>query len=49
VIEAMKMLHTLTSPGTGTVEGIWVSEGGSVEAKQTLVTFEQTDQHTEED
>ena len=48
VIEAMKMLHTLSAPGTGTVAGIWVSEGGSVEAKQTLVTFEQTDQHTEE-
>ena len=48
VIEAMKMLHTLNAPGTGTVEEIWVSEGGSVDAKQTLVTFEQTDQHTEE-
>ena len=43
VIEAMKMLHTLTAPGTGTIEGVWVSNGESVEAKQILVTFEQTE------
>ena len=39
----MKMLHTLTAPGTGTIEGVWVSNGESVEAKQILVTFEQTE------
>ena len=43
VIEAMKMLHTLTAPGTGTIESVWVSNGESVEAKQILVTFEQTE------
>jgi len=39
VIEAMKMLHTLTAGGSGTVAEIRVAVGQSVETGQTLITF----------
>ena len=39
VIEAMKMLHSLSASGPGTVDEIRVAVGDQVESKQTLVTF----------
>jgi 3-methylcrotonyl-CoA carboxylase alpha subunit len=39
VIEAMKMLHTLTAGGNGTVDVVRVTVGDQVESGQTLVTF----------
>ena len=41
VVEAMKMLHSLTAHGAGTVEAIRCAPGDAVEASQVLVTFEQ--------
>ncbi len=40
VIEAMKMLHTLTAAGPGTVDEVRVSAGEQVASNQVLVTFE---------
>lgn len=39
VIEAMKMLHSLTAKGPGVVEEVRVAAGDSVASKQVLVTF----------
>ncbi len=41
VVEAMKMLHSLTAHGAGTVAEIRCSAGDAVEANQILVSFEQ--------
>ncbi len=41
VVEAMKMLHSLTAHGAGTVAEIRCSPGDAVEANQVLVSFEQ--------
>ena len=43
VIEAMKMLHTLTSPIDGTVAEVTVAIGDQVASQQVLVTFEPED------
>ncbi len=40
VIEAMKMLHTLTAAGAGTVAEVRVAAGDQVATNQVLVTFE---------
>jgi acetyl/propionyl-CoA carboxylase alpha subunit len=40
VIEAMKMLHTLTSPVDGTVDEVTVAVGDQVASAQLLVTFD---------
>jgi acetyl/propionyl-CoA carboxylase alpha subunit len=40
VIEAMKMLHSLTAVGPGVVDEIRVVEGDQVESRQVLVTFD---------
>ena len=40
VIEAMKMLHTLTAAGPGTVAEVRVAPGDQVATDQVLVTFE---------
>lgn len=41
VVEAMKMLHSLTAHGAGTVDEVRCAPGDAVEANQVLVTFEQ--------
>ena len=41
VIEAMKMLHTLTAGGPGVVADVRVTPGDQVETNQILVTFEE--------
>ncbi len=41
VIEAMKMLHTLTAGGAGIVGEVRVKPGDQVESKQVLITFEE--------
>jgi acetyl/propionyl-CoA carboxylase alpha subunit len=43
VIEAMKMLHTLTSPIDGRIDDVTVAAGDQVASNQVLVTFEETD------
>ncbi|MCP3912896.1 MAG: ATP-grasp domain-containing protein [Actinomycetia bacterium] len=43
VIEAMKMLHTLSAGGPGTVAEVRVAPGDQVETNQVLVTFEPSD------
>ncbi len=43
VIEAMKMLHTLTAGGPGMVADVRVAPGDQVETNQILVTFEEED------
>ena len=43
VIEAMKMLHTLTAGGPGVVAEVRVRPGDQVETNQILVTFEEDD------
>ncbi len=40
VIEAMKMLHTLTAGGPGIVDEVRVAPGDHVETNQILITFE---------
>ena len=40
VIEAMKMLHTLTAGGPGVVDEVRVAPGDHVETNQILITFE---------
>ncbi|NDH98522.1 MAG: acetyl-CoA carboxylase biotin carboxyl carrier protein subunit, partial [Actinobacteria bacterium] len=40
VIEAMKMLHTLTTGGPGIVDEVRVAPGDHVESSQILITFE---------
>jgi 3-methylcrotonyl-CoA carboxylase alpha subunit len=40
VIEAMKMLHSLTASGPGRVAEVRVSTGDSVESGQVLITYE---------
>ncbi len=42
VIEAMKMLHSLTARGSGLVAAVRVAVGDSVESAQVLVTYEPT-------
>ena len=44
VIEAMKMLHSLTAAGPGVVEEVRVSVGDQVESDQILVTFRAHDE-----
>ncbi len=39
ILEAMKMENILKSPGDGTVKGIKVSKGDSVEKNQVLIQF----------
>ncbi|MDE0221118.1 MAG: ATP-grasp domain-containing protein [Spirochaetaceae bacterium] len=46
VVEAMKMLHSLTAHGAGTVAEIRCSSGDAVEANQILVSFEQHERRT---
>jgi acetyl/propionyl-CoA carboxylase alpha subunit len=41
VVEAMKMLHSLSAHGAGTVADVRCSVGDAVEANQVLVSFEQ--------
>ncbi len=43
VIEAMKMLHTLTAGGPGVVAEVRVEPGQQVESNQILITFEETE------
>ena len=43
VIEAMKMLHSLTAAGPGAVDEVRVAVGDSVASHQTLVTFTPAD------
>jgi len=43
VIEAMKMLHTLTAGGPGVVADVRVAPGDQVETNQILATFEEED------
>ncbi len=45
VVEAMKMLHSLSASGPGTVDEIRVAVGDQVDTKQTLVTFVVEDSH----
>ena len=40
VMEAMKMLHTLTSPIDGRVAEVTVAPGDQVASNQVLVTFD---------
>ena len=47
VIEAMKMLHTLTSPIDGTIADVTVAVGDQVASHQVLVTFD-TDSDSQE-
>ena len=47
VIEAMKMLHTLTAGGPGVVAEVRVASGDQVETNQILITFE-TPEETED-
>ncbi len=47
VIEAMKMLHSLTSPVDGTVADVTVAVGDQVDSQQVLVTF-QSPPHSED-
>ena len=47
VIEAMKMLHTLTAGGPGVVADVRVAPGDQVETNQILITFE-TPEETED-
>jgi acetyl/propionyl-CoA carboxylase alpha subunit len=44
VIEAMKMLHTLTSGGPGVVAEVRVTPGEQVATNQILITFEENDE-----
>ncbi|MBW2724674.1 MAG: ATP-grasp domain-containing protein [Deltaproteobacteria bacterium] len=44
VIEAMKMLHSLTTRGAGTVKAVHVSVGDSVDSKQVLVSYEESEE-----
>ncbi len=50
VIEAMKMLHTLSAAGPGVVDEVRVETGQQVESNQVLVTFvtPETDSSSEE-
>jgi acetyl/propionyl-CoA carboxylase alpha subunit len=41
VIEAMKMLHSLTSRGSGFVKSVHVSIGDSVDSNQVLISYEE--------
>jgi acetyl/propionyl-CoA carboxylase alpha subunit len=43
VIEAMKMLHTLTAAGPGVIAEVRTTVGDHVEAQQVLITFELND------
>ena len=49
VIEAMKMLHTLTAAGPGVVAEVRVSPGDQVATNQVLVTFEASAHDTDSD
>ena len=44
VIEAMKMLHTLTAGGPGVVAEVRVAPGDQVETNQILITFETSEE-----
>jgi len=48
VIEAMKMLHPLTSRGAGIVEAVHVAIGDSVASNQVLVSFEEHELESQE-
>ncbi len=48
VIEAMKMLHTLSAKAGGTVDEVRVAVGDQVESKQVLITFAQPEEATEQ-
>ncbi|MCH1615138.1 MAG: acetyl-CoA carboxylase biotin carboxyl carrier protein subunit, partial [Acidimicrobiales bacterium] len=47
VIEAMKMLHSLTATGHGTVSTLRVETGDAVQSKQILMTFSNTKSDSE--
>jgi 3-methylcrotonyl-CoA carboxylase alpha subunit len=47
VVEAMKMLHSLTAPGGGEIAEVRVTAGDAVESGQVLVTFNTPDSHGE--
>jgi biotin carboxyl carrier protein len=47
VIEAMKMLHSLTATGRGTVSALRVQTGDAVQSKQILMTFTNTKSNSE--
>ena len=49
VIEAMKMLHSLTADGAGTVCAVHVGIGTQVETNQVLITFEDPPERTAHD
>ncbi len=49
VIEAMKMLHSLTADGAGTVAAIHVAIGTQVATNQVLITFEDPPERTAHD
>ncbi|MGI9594872.1 MAG: acetyl-CoA carboxylase biotin carboxyl carrier protein subunit, partial [Acidimicrobiales bacterium] len=40
VLEAMKMLHSLTAPGESTIAEVRVTAGDQVASNQVLITFE---------
>ena len=40
VIEAMKVLHSLSSSGPGVVADVRIAPGDTVESQQILITFE---------
>ena len=48
VIEAMKMLHTLTAGGPGVVADVRVAPGDQVETNQILITFEASEEDHED-
>jgi 3-methylcrotonyl-CoA carboxylase alpha subunit len=47
VIDAMKMLHSLTATGHGTVSTLRVATGDAVQSKQILMTFSNTKSDSE--
>ncbi|MEM9203432.1 MAG: biotin carboxylase N-terminal domain-containing protein [Actinomycetota bacterium] len=48
VIEAMKMLHTLTAGGPGVVADVRVAPGDQIETNQILITFEASEEDNED-
>ena len=49
VIEAMKMLHTLTAGGPGVVAEVRVTPGEQVATNQILITFQENDTEENEE
>ena len=48
VVEAMKMLHSLSAHGAGTVADVRCAAGDAVEANQVLVSFVGADPEPDE-